>query len=676
MVITPEANISAADLERLYTLKTVTQDHITADTPMGANLTHTGATFRVWAPRAKQVFLKINADSQQWKPDSRSLLVKDDKGYWAGFVDGVKDGDTYLFYVVGEGSEGYKRDPYARELERNFPDSNCIVRDADSYPWKVRDFRPPAFNDLIIYQLHVGTFYSVDGSGKDNRYDRVGTFLDVIKKIEYLAELGVNAVELLPIDAFTQPRSMGYSMEDFFSPEPDYTVRPDELGSYLSRINSLLAQKNYPSLTLEQLTPQINQLKVMIDIFHMHGIAVLFDVVYNHAGGGEFDPQSMYFFDGWKKGNNNDSLYFTDQGHAGGLIFAFWKQEVRQFLLDNAKFFLDEYRVDGFRYDQVSVMDEHGGWSFCQDLTDTLKYKKPGAINIAEYWGKSPDYQRWWALWSPADQGAGFDANWHDGARDSIHEVIKEASYGAGARLNLDLLRDKTLFRPHNFPAAWNAVQYISNHDSLLITHGDDRKPRIVAEADGSNHRSWHAMSRARVAMGLLFSAPGIPMIFMGDEFAEDKYWSDNPTDSAQRDTLIWWDGLSNNEAMKNFQRFTRELIGVRRDQPALRSEPAHVFHIHNDNRIIAFHRWVPDEGRDVVVVISFSEETYRNYWIGFPSPGRWREIFNSDVYENWVNPKVAGNGGQIFADGGPMHNLPNSAGIVIPANSILVFAR
>jgi 1,4-alpha-glucan branching enzyme len=699
MVITPEANISAADLERLYSLKTVTPDHITVDTPMGANLTRNGATFRVWAPRAREVYIKLNANGDQWKPDPGSLLVKDQNGYWAGYIDGAKDGDTYRFYVVGEGGEGYKRDPYARELTRSgYPNWECIIRDPNSFPWSRPDFRTSAFNDLIIYQIHVGTFYSVDSSGKDNRVERVATFLDVIEKVEYLLELGINAIQLMPVDDFPGTRSQGYNGVDLYSPEMTYTVPPENLAPYLTRINALLAKKNRPALSQDQLAPQINQLKALVDIFHLFEIEVLFDVVYNHADNGRmdniknpgYDDQSIYFFDrkNWKDNNNdgwgdnnNDSLYFTDQHHVGP-VFAFgddyqYKDGVRQFLIDNAQFLIDEYHIDGIRYDQVTVIDENGGWHFCQDLTDTMHSHKPSAINIAEYWSKHQSGQRWWALWSRRDNGAGFDAVWHDGARDSIHKVIQQASYGAGGELDLDQIRDKTLFRPHNYPAAWNSVQYIDNHDSLLITHGpNDKKPRIVAEADGLNHRSWHAMSRARVANGLLLTAPGIPMIFMGQEFAEDKYWSDNPSHQPERDTLIWWDGLNTQSNMKNFQRFTRELIGVRRNQPALRNEPVHVYHIHNDNRIIAYHRWVPNEGRDVVIVASLNESTYWNYWIGFPGPGRWKEIFNSDVYENWVNPQVAGNGGEIWANGGPMHNLPNSAGIVIPANSILVFAR
>lgn len=171
-------------------------------------------------------------------------------------------------------------------------------------------------------------------------------------------------------------------------------------------------------------------------------------------------------------------------------------------------------------------------------------------------------------------------------------------------------------------------------------------------------------------------TSPGIPMLFMGQEFLEDKYWSDNP--DYYPATLIWWDGLASDKAMQDHVRFTRELIGVRRSQPALRGNAINVFHVHDDNRVIAFHRWLEGSGRDVVVVATFSESTWWNYRLGFPGAGRWFEVFNSDVYDNWVNPLVAGNGngGGIEASAEGMHGLPASAEIVIPANSLVIFAR
>jgi len=161
-------------------------------------------------------------------------------------------------------------------------------------------------------------------------------------------------------------------------------------------------------------------------------------------------------------------------------------------------------------------------------------------------------------------------------------------------------------------------------------------------------------------------------MIFMGQEFLEDKQWSDTPNGL----NLLYWDGLATGDkSMVDFLRFTQDLVKLRARYAALRSESVRVFHVHNRNRVIAFHRWIEREGRDVVVAGNLREETWHGYGIGFPRAGRWREVFNSDAYDNWVNPIAAGNGGAIEAVSVAMHGFAASADIVIPANGIIVFA-
>jgi 1,4-alpha-glucan branching enzyme len=127
---------------------------------------------------------------------------------------------------------------------------------------------------------------------------------------------------------------------------------------------------------------------------------------------------------------------------------------------------------------------------------------------------------------------------------------------------------------------------------------------------------------------------------------------------------------------MVNHLRFMQDIIRLRWLQPALRSANVKAFHVHDLNRVLAFHRWLEGAGLDVVVAGSLAESTWWSYEIGFPLPGRWKEVFNSDVYDHWVNPQVAGNGGQIIADGPPLHGFSSSASVVIPANGIVVFAR
>src|SRR5689334_14384077 len=242
------------------------QQHINSNTPLGATLISGGATFRTWAPNATEVYVAIKYPggtvASAFKKDPNCLLVKDANGFWAGFMPGIVDGDLYRFYVVGTGSEGFKRDPYARELEfYGYPDCNCIVRDPNDYQWHDAGFKAPAFSDLIIYQFHIGVFYAKDDAGNDIRPGRVSKILDAVDRVEYWQDLGVNAVMPLPFQEFQGENRMCYNGTDLFSPEMDYSVVAADLPRYLNRVNRLLTAKGFEPLTLAQLTGQVNQFK-------------------------------------------------------------------------------------------------------------------------------------------------------------------------------------------------------------------------------------------------------------------------------------------------------------------------------------------------------------------------------------------------------------------------------
>lgn len=272
----------------------------------------------------------------------------------------------------------------------------------------------------------------------------------------------------------------------------------------------------------------------------------------------------------------------------------------------------------------------------------------------------------------------GFDLGYGDAVRKAVRNALYSAAAGAGAYVNLDELKD-ALYMTYSDQALWKVFQSIENHDLEDNDHtGDDKQPRIAAISGREHSREPLPRKRSNVATGLLLTAPGVPMIFMGQEFLEDKYRSDSDPD-----LLIYWDGLDGPAAaqqkeMSDQHQFIRDMLWLRRKQPALTGEGINVFHVHNDNRVIAFHRWIPGSGRDVVVVASLNENTFcdHSYRIGFPGGGKWLEVFNSDVYDTWVNPNVQGNGGSAIADGPPWNNMPTSANITLPANSVLVFAR
>jgi 1,4-alpha-glucan branching enzyme len=647
------------------------QTNINSTTPMGAMLVPRGATFKVWGPLAQTVHLNGQFGGvPKWtaNTDPGLLLTKDSLGYWTGFLAGVADGDFYKYYVTGEtgGSTGYKRDPYARELTASttFPIGvNCIVRSSTSYPWHDQSFVTPDFSNLIIYQIHIGTYAPV-------AFPKYGTFLDVITKIPYLVALGTNMLQPLPVTECEENHDMGYDGADLFSPDTLFTISdPPVLSTYLETINGLLAAKGFAPLILSQISSGTNQLKAMVDLCHVYGIGVAFDVVYNHAGGFNGDDESIYFWDRQANtGDNNNSLYFTDQGLAGGLSFALWKQEVSQFLIDNATFFLNEYHVDGFRYDEISdllQLNQPNGWTFCQNLTNTVRYNKNRVLKNAEYWpGEFSASMA--SIVQPASQGGtGFDTVQHDALRNAIRGAVQSASYGQSSLVDLDSIQ-ASLYPP-GLPQAWNAVPCVENHD--LVYAG--RSNRIPLLADGSNSRSFYARSRSKVATGLLLAAPGIPQLFMGQEFLEDKQWNDDPAGS----NLINWSGLnSGDKSMSDQLRFTQDFIRLRWNQPALRGQLINAFYSNNSDRVLAFHRWIEGEGQDVVIVASFNDSPFFGYQVGFPRNGHWAELFNSDVYDNWANPLAVGNNGGVYAGGGSLHNLPFSASITIPPRAILVF--
>ncbi len=303
------------------------------------------------------------------------------------------------------------------------------------------------------------------------------------------------------------------------------------------------------------------------------------------------------------------------------------------------------------------------GWRFCQDLTSTLHAQRPASLHHAEYWEVNP------SIVAPPPVGAGFDTTLTDGLRIAIRDVIGSA--GAPDERPLPMSRLARSLWPEGFTESWRFVQGPENHD--IVYNG--RELRIARLGDPDHPRSWFARSRARVATGLSLTAPGIPMLFMGQEFLEDKQWSDDF--ESHRDLLLYWAGLDQGDRqMFDHLRFTRELLGVRRRLPALHGSGFRVTHVHDQNRVLAFHRWVEGEGRDVMVLLHLSNFTRVGYQIGLPGEGIWREVFNSDVYENWVNAGVAGNNGRIVANAQPLHGFGCSAGLVLPANSILIFAR
>ena len=421
----------------------LSQQHISPQTPIGATLQADGAVFKIWAPLARAVYLNgVFAGESHDRQTIDRLLQKDARGYWTGFQLGARDGDRYRYWVEGEGSHGAKRDPAARELDpEGFPDCFSILRAGDGFPWHDGDFVTPDFADMIIYQLHVGT-YAISAPGA------ASTFLDVALKIPYLAELGINVLQPLPIDEQECNPSMGYGGADLFSPDFPY-IAVENLPTYLWAINALYAARSKPPIALADIQSGPSQLKVLVDLCHVYGIAVMLDVVYNHAGGfsvdERLDDNCLYYMDRRiNRGDNNDSLYFTDQDRGtGGLAFALWNDDVAQFLIANARYYLEEFHVDGFRYDEISTLISTGqgsGWEFCRRLTSNLRGFRNRILQNAEFWpGRFADIPASsLPVLAPASAGGmGFDVVQHDYLRGVLRAAIGAASAGASAFLSM-----------------------------------------------------------------------------------------------------------------------------------------------------------------------------------------------------------------------------------------------
>ena len=338
----------------------------------------------------------------------------------------------------------------------------------------------------------------------------------------------------MPIQEFQTEFSLGYNGTDYFSPEMDFAVEDAALAPYAEAVNQLLDAKGLPRYRVEDLHGEMNQLKALVDLAHLHGLAVVLDLVYNHAGG-DFGDESLYFFDRQSTdGGHRNSLYFTDKGHAGGLVFDFGKPEVRDFLIQNAKFFLDEYRVDGFRHDQVSVIDHDGaphGWSFCQDLTSTLRAHRPGSFDKAEYWSVNP-YDREIAA---GGRRVRYLVDRRPAHRDSPGHRRGQRSRRAAAR--------------HDGPRAQLVAGRLRRSTGSSCRARKITTSSIAIASSGSRGSATRAIRVRGTAAAahasprrISLTAPGIPMLFMGQEFLEDKQWSDNC--DFHDNLLLHWAGL------------------------------------------------------------------------------------------------------------------------------------
>ena len=468
---------------------------------MGAIPYDGGTTFRVWAPDASAVSVAGNFNGEAgWSEANPKPLDQEGGGYWSGDVAGAAIGAQYKFAIRNRETNGilWKNDPYARSLTNSSGES--IIAET-FFAWRWPGYSTPSWNNLVIYELHVGSF-KYDPKSRSKR----GDFDTVVDKLPYLQELGVNAIQLLPCDEFPGDISMGYNPSYIFAIEESYGGP--------------------------------NGLRKLVDAAHQVGIAVIYDVVYNHLGPNDLD---LWQFDGWSKDGNGGVYFYNDWRKKtpwGDTRPDYGRGEVRQYIRDNALRWLEERGCDGLRFDSTifirnvngsnsdSGADLSDGWNLMQWINSEIQNRQPWKITIAEDLQDNP-----WLTKTPGQGGAGFGAQWGSTFVFKLREIMCTIN---DSDRDMAGLRD-IIAQSYNGDA-FQRVIYTESHDEVAATNGKERVPQQISpdNADG-----YYAQKRSTLGAAIAFTAPGIPMIFMGQEFLESGSWSDGAQlDWSKKDRL------------------------------------------------------------------------------------------------------------------------------------------
>ena len=587
---------------------------------MGANLEGDQCRFRVWAPHADRV--AVVGSFNDWDPN-RDFLEQEGFGYWAGVVEGAKYRGEYKFAIHNGFEILYRNDPYAREMTNS--NGNSVIIDP-TFDWgDTRGYRTPPWTEWVIYEMHIGTF-------NDDPSELPGTFDRAIEKLDYLAnELGVNAIEVMPSAEFPGARSWGYNPSHQFAIERDYG-----------------GPKAF---------------RRFIKAAHERGIAVILDVVYNHLGPTDID---LWQFDGWSDFGHSGGIYVYDDNRAhtpwGHTRPDYGRGEVRQYIRDNVLFWLEEFQLDGLRFDATAYMrsvngfgdDLPDGWGLMQWVNNEVNARQPWKLMIAEDLRNNE-----WVTKDTAHGGAGFDTQWSANFVHTIrHAVVTQNDQ------DRDMVRVANAIQ-HGFNGdPFERVIYTESHDE--VANGQAR----VAEEIWPNYAdSWYSKKRSTLGAAVVLTAPGIPMLFQGQEFLEDKWFADT-------DPLDW----SRCERYAGIVQLYRDLIRLRRNwfdnTRGLQGEHVHVHHVNNVDKVLAMHRWhLGGEGDDVVVVFNFSSHSFEDYRVGFPHGGAWKLRANTDasVYDTDFGETPAFDAEAQRSD---YDGFEFSGSVSLPPYSALIFSQ
>ncbi len=542
---------------------------------VGAFIHNSGVSFRVWAPFANSV--AVTGDFNNWNV---TPLNSEGDGYWFVLIKEAEGGQEYKYVITNGDKTLVKNDP--RSMQITTLAGNSIIVD-QQFDWGDNNFSLPPVNQQIVYEMHIGTFNRPDESTH-------GTFESAQQKLDYLRDLGVTTIEIMPVASMSMSR-------EFWGYTPLYIYAVEDL--YGGR----------------------HQFLEFTKAAHERGIGVILDVVYNHLGPGDLD---LWQFDGWNE-NDMGGIYFYNDWRAktpwAHTRPDYGRLEVRQFLLDNARLWLHDFNLDGLRVDSTIFIrnveghnDDPGndipeGWSFLQQLNTLAKKIKPQSLIIAEDIG-SNDY-----ITKPKnDGGANFDAQWSISFPRSLRDLLDVVN---DSDRNFDeLCRD---LNKYFNGSAFQKIIYSDSHDSAA--NGGARLNEEIAPGNSSN---IYARKRSLIAASIILTAPGIPMIFQGEEFTQSGSFND-------------WKALDWEKAARfnGIVEAHKHLIALRKNQfghtTGLTGQSFMIIHRDDNNKVLAYHRWQNGGPKDdVIVVINFANKLHKVYELPFPRNGKWQVRFNS----------------------------------------------
>jgi 1,4-alpha-glucan branching enzyme len=587
--------------------------HHEYDSPTG---TIAGTSFAVWAPSAKGV--RLAGDFNYWDGRAHPMRTIGSTGIWELFVPGIGDGTCYKYQVLGaDGVWREKADPVAFATET--PPQTASVVFTSRYGWKddawleERARHDALHSPMSVYEVHLGSWRQ--GLGYRQLADEL---------VDYVADNGFTHVELLPVMEHPFGGSWGYQVSSYFAPTSRFGS-PDDF-------------------------------RYLVDRLHQAGIGVLLDWVPGHFPRdewalGRFDGTALYEHPDPRRGEQPDW---------GTLVFNFGRREVRNFLVANALFWLEEFHIDGLRVDAVASMlyldysREDGSWlpnefggrenleaiSFLQEMNATVYRRVPGVITVAE------ESTSWPAVSRPTYLGGlGFGFKWNMGW---MHDT-------------LDYLTREPVHRQYHHHQMTFSMMYAYSENFVLplshdeVVHG---KGSLLRKVPGDR---WQQLATVRALFAYMWAHPGKQLLFMGGEIGQEAEW-------AESRSLDWW--LLDDPAHRGVQQLVRDLNRTYVGEPALfsqDSEPAGFEWIDaNDaaNDVFSFVRWGRD-GSAVVCVANFAGVPHEGYRLGLPFPGRWTELVNTDA-EVYGGSGV-GNMGAVEARDEPWHGRPASTTLRLP---------